>query len=147
MSEQQSYPTQPLDLPSKGFVYPEGHPLSQGTVELKIPSAKEEDILTNSSFIQQGIVFDKLIDSVLVSPKINIDDLVIGDKDAILLAIRILAYGSEYSFTYEGEQVTVNLSTLQEKPLDETIFKKGSNEFEFQLPITKHTLTFKFLNG
>src|SRR5205809_1803827 len=150
MSDQQSkpfdYPTQRLDLPSKGLVYPEGHPLSGGYVELKIPSAKEEDILTNSTFIQQGIVFDKLLESVLAT-KFNIDDLLIGDKDAILLATRILAYGSDYSFTYRDEQVTVNLSELKEKPLDEDLFKKGKNEFEFELPLTRHTVTFKLPNG
>lgn len=147
MSDPRSnYPTQRLTLPSHGLVYPEDHVLSTGFVEIKMPSATEEDILTNKSYIEQGIVFDKLLESVLVT-KFNLDDLIIGDKDAILLATRILALGGNYTFLYEKEQVTVNLSTLEEKPLDESLFKKGINEFDYELPITKHKITFKLLTG
>ena len=90
------FPTEVIDLPSKGLVYPESNPLSSGTVELKYMSAKEEDILTNQNFIEKGTVIDKLLQSMIVS-KINYDDLILGDKNAILVAARILGYGADYS--------------------------------------------------
>ena len=60
------FPTEIVDLPSKGLLYPKGHPLAKGTIEMKYMTAKEEDILTNQSFIKQGIVLDKLFKAVLV---------------------------------------------------------------------------------
>ena len=76
-----NFPTEVIELPSKGLVYPKDNPLSSGKVEIKYMTAKEEDILTNQSYIQKGNVLDKLLESVLVT-KINIDDLIIGDKNA-----------------------------------------------------------------
>jgi len=101
------FPTETIELPSKGLVYSEDNPLSSGQVEIKYMTAKEEDILTNQSYIQKGIVLDKLLESLLVT-KINIDDLIVGDKNAILIAARILGYGKDYEFTYEGETHTVH---------------------------------------
>jgi hypothetical protein len=88
-------PTEMVELPSKGLAYPEGHPLREGKVEVKYMTAKEEDILTNQSYIEKGTVLDKLLESVVVS-KINIKDLIIGDKNALLIATRILGYGKDY---------------------------------------------------
>ena len=89
------FPTEIIDLPSKGLVYPESSPLSSGTIELKYMSAKEEDILTNQNFIEKGIVIDKLLQSMIIS-KIDYNELILGDKNAILVAARILGYGSDY---------------------------------------------------
>ena len=91
------FPTETVDLPSKGLIYPKDNPLSSGKVEMKYMTAKEEDILTNQNYISQGNVLDKLIESLIVSD-INLNDMVIGDKNALLIASRVLGYGKDYEF-------------------------------------------------
>lgn len=137
-------PTETIELPSKGLLYPSDNPLSSGKIEMKYMTAREEDILTNQSYIQNGTVFDKLFKSLIVSD-INYDDLLVGDKNAILVAARILGYGKDYKFTYNGEEHTVDLSTLDAKPFDESLINKGENRFTFQLPTSGFTLEFKIL--
>ena len=142
-------PTEKVSLPSKGLLYPKESPLSSGEIEMKYMTAKEEDILTNTNFIRQGTVIDKLLQSLIVTP-INYDDLLIGDKNAILIAARVLGYGKDYSFKYVDErrneqEITVDLSTLNEKPLDESLFKAGVNEFTFTLPKSNNVVSFKLL--
>jgi hypothetical protein len=137
-------PTETVQLPSKGLVYPEGHPLASGEVEIKYMTAKEEDILTNQNYILNGTVLDKLMKSLIVT-EFNYNDLLIGDKNAIMVAARILGYGAEYKFSYGGTEQTVDLSTLENKPLDESLYTKGSNEFSFTLPTSGNEITFKIL--
>jgi hypothetical protein len=137
-------PTEVIELPSKGLLYPEGSELAKGTLEMKYMTAKEEDILTNQSYIQKGTVLDKLMKSLIIS-KINYDELLIGDKNAIMVAARILGYGKDYSFSVLGEDHTVDLSTLENKPLNEELFKDGENNFEFTLPHSGNKVTFKLL--
>lgn len=143
------FPTEVIDLPSKGLIYPESSPLSSGTIELKYMSAKEEDILTNVNFIEKGIVVDKLLQSLIVS-KINYNDLITGDKNAILVAARILGFGAEYPIEITDKYgkkipVTINLSELKNKEINESLFIKEKNEFNFILPQSKVTVTFKLL--
>ena len=140
------FPTEEVELPSKGLLYPKDSPLSSGKVEIKYMTAKEEDILTNQNYIQKGIVLDKLLESVVIS-KINLDDLVIGDKNAVLIATRILGYGKEYSFTYGDEQIEIDLTELKNKYFDEDNITKGVNEFSYTLPSTSTQITFKLLTG
>ena len=140
------FPTEMVELPSKGLLYPEGHPLSAGQVEMKYMTAREEDILTNQNYLKQGIVIDKLLQSLLVT-KFDYNDLFIGDKNAIMIAARILGYGKDYEFTYEGESHTIDLSELPTIYADEEKFTKGVNEFEFTLPHSGNKITFKLLNG
>ena len=137
-------PTETIELPSKGLIYPENNPLSSGTVEIKYMTAKEEDILTNQNYIQNGTVLDKLLKSLIVSD-INYNDLLIGDKNAIMVAARILGYGAEYNFTYDGKEEVVDLSQLENKTLDESLYTKGLNEFSFTLPASENEITFKLL--
>jgi hypothetical protein len=137
-------PTEVVDLPSKGLLYPQSNPLSSGTVEMKYMTAKEEDILTNQSYIQKGVVLDKLLQSLIVSD-VDYNDLIIGDKNAIMIAARVLGYGKDYSFQYRGQEVTVDLTTMQDKPLDESLISQGINEFKFTLPKSGTNLTFKIL--
>ena len=80
-------------------------------------TAKEEDILTNQNYIKQGIVLDKLMQSLIVS-KINYDDIIVGDKNAIMVASRVLGYGKDYTFTYKNEEVTVDLSEIAPKEIN-----------------------------
>jgi hypothetical protein len=145
-------PTETVTLPSKGLVYPETSLLSKGEIEMRYMSARDEDILTNINFIKQGTAIDKLLKSLIVTP-IDIDDLVTGDKNSILFAARILGYGKDYSFKFRNEstgnedEYTLDLTTLEEKPLDENLFEKGKNEFSFQLPKSGNTVVFKLLTG
>lgn len=140
------FPTEMVDLPSKGLLYPEGHPLSSGKIELKYMTAREEDILTNQNYLKQGIVIDKLLQSLIVT-KFDFDDLLIGDKNAIMVAARVLGYGQDYTFNYEGEEVTVDLSDLSSVELDEDKMEKGVNSFEYTLPHSGTKITFKLLTG
>ena len=137
-------PTEVIELPSKGLLYPESNPLSSGKIEMKYMTAKEEDILTNQSYIQNGTVLDKLLQSLIVSA-IDYNDLLIGDKNAVMIASRILGYGSDYKIVYGGRSYTIDLSKLEHKPFDEKSITKGVNEFKYTLPTTGTDLTFKLL--
>jgi hypothetical protein len=137
-------PTETIALPSKGLLYSPDSPLSKGEVEVKYMGTKEEDILTNQAFIKNGTVLDKLLQSVIVTP-INYDDLLIGDKNAIMVAARVLGYGGEYSFEYNGETHKIDLSQIDSKPLHDEIEKNKQNNFTFTLPHSKNTVTFKLL--
>ena len=142
-----NFPTEVVDLPSQGLLYPKDSPLSSGKVEVKYMTAKEEDILTSANLIKKGIVVEKLIESLVVDKSIDIDTILVGDKNAILVASRILAYGKEYEVEIDGQTVEVDLTTLKDKEVDKSVFTKGVNEFEFELPATKRKLTFKLLTS
>ena len=139
------FPTEVVDLPSQGLLYPKDSPLSSGTIEIKYMTAREEDILTSANLIKKGIVIDKLLEALIVDKSIKLDDMLLGDKNAILIASRILAYGKDYEVEIDGKEVVVDLTTLKEKKLDEKIVVNGANEFDFELPATKRKLTFKLL--
>jgi len=138
------FPTEMVELPSKGLVYPEENPLSSGKIEMKYMTAKEEDILTNQNYINNGTVIDELLKALIIT-KINYNDLIVGDKNAIMVAARVLGYGKDYSFTYEGEDHTVDLSQLDSKEINEKDFTKGKNEFSFTLPTSGTLITYKLL--
>lgn len=138
------FPTEEIELPSQGLLYPETSPLSKGKIEMKYMTTREEDILTNQNYIKQGIVLDKLLQSMIVTP-INYDEVLAGDKDGIMLAARILGYGAEYEFEYKGQEVTIDLSKVDAKPLNMSLITKGVNLFEFTTPRTQTKLTFKLL--
>ena len=144
MSTEFKLPTEVIDLPSKGLLYSEDSPLASGQVEIKYMTAKEEDILTNQTYMAKGIVIDKLLESLVVGT-INFDEMLIGDKNAILVGARILGYGKDYTFNYFGDKVTVDLTKLENKPINEELFKNRTNEFDFQLPASGVNITFKLL--
>jgi hypothetical protein len=146
-----TYPTETIDLPSDGYFYPEGHPLSGGQIEIKMMTAKEEDILTNANLLKKGIVLDKLLESLIVTP-VKLDDLLVGDKNATFFAARRLAYGDTYGpvkvtcpkCQSENEK-RIDLSKMNAKPFDFSKFERGQNEFEFTLPYTKKVIKYKLL--
>lgn len=148
MSQNQSFkfPTETVELPSKGYLYKDHPILSSGQVELKYPTAFHEDILTNTNYIEQGIVLDKFLSELLVE-KFDVSDLLLGDKNALLIAARVMAYGSEYKFTYLNQEVVVDLSMLNNKTVDENLFTSGKNLFTFKTPKTSTTLEFSLLTG
>jgi len=140
------FPTEMVELPSKGLLYPEDSPLAEGKIEMKYMTAREEDILTNQAYIKQGVVLDKMLQSLIVT-KVNYDDLIVGDKNALFIAARILGYGGNYAFDYDGQSHTVDLSTLNNKEFDESLITKGVNEFHFTLPYSETKITFKILTS
>ena len=141
------FPTEEVDLPSKGLLYPKDNPLSSGKVEMKYMTAREEDILSNQSYIQKGTVLDKLLDSLIIDKNIKTDDLIVGDKNALLIASRILGYGKDYEVKIKGESHIIDCSTLENKEFDESEFVAGKNEFSYTLPSTDTIITYKLITG
>jgi hypothetical protein len=149
-----SYPAETIELPSKGYFYDESSPLSKGSVELKMMTAREEDILTNENFIKNGTVLDKLLESLIVTPGVRTQDLLMVDKNALFVAARRLAYGDKYGPVKieckkcnTENKTYIDLSTLNEKEVDFNKFQKGSNEFEFEFPYCKRRITFKLVTS
>jgi len=144
------FPTEVVDLPSKGYFYPEDNPLSSGTIEIKYMTAREEDILTSQNLIQKGIVLDKLLESLVVDKKIDLNSMLIGDKNALFIAARVLAYGKEYTFDYvdnqgQSKEQTQALTKLKDKKIDYSKHEKGKNLFSFKLLHAERTIEFKLL--
>ncbi len=150
------FPTEIIELPSNGLVYPKDNPLSSGKIELKYMTAKEEDILTTQSYIKDGSVLDRLFQSLIVSNgdglPIKYVDLVVGDKNAIMVASRILGYGKEYNvevtdpFGGEKQKETIDLTQFENKEYDgSNQIELHKNEFEFELPQSKRLITFQLL--
>ena len=151
MAESQyGFPTEVLSLPSKGLLYPEDSPLRSGTIDVKYMTAKEEDILTSTNLIQQGKVIDRLLESIVANPKIKVDDMLVGDKNALMVGTRILGYGKNYPCTIidqdtnEKVEINIDLTTLEHKKIDEEIYKNG-NLFSYELPNSKRVVEFKLL--
>ena len=148
--ESSNVPTEVIPLPSKGRFYPEGHPLRSGTIEMKYMTAKEEDILASQNLIKQGVVIDKLLQSLIVT-KINYNDLLTIDKNAVFIAARILAYGPEYNVEIacpscgQKSKHTIDLQEFSEKAINWDNFVKGEIHHKFKLPIGKQELTIKML--
>ena len=147
------FPTEVIDLPSQGKVYPKDSPLSDGKIELKYMTTKEEDILMSQNLIKKGVVIDKLIDSLIVTDGVKQDDLLLGDKNAVLVAARILAYGPEYTVKISNPQNpdqqiehTFDLSQCPFKEANEDVDYSG-NSFDYTTVVGKTKLKFRLLTG
>jgi hypothetical protein len=150
------FPTEIIDLPSKGLVYSADNPLSNGKVEMKYMTAKEEDILSTQSYIKDGSVLDRLLKSLIISNgdghHVKYDDLVVGDKNAIMIAARILGYGKDYKvnitdpFSGEKQDEVIDLTEFENKPYDgSSQVELNKNEFEFTLPNSNREIIFQLL--
>ena len=122
MAENKKYdfPTEVITLPSQGKCYSENHPLAKGEIEIMYMTSKEEEILASQNLIKKGVVLDMLFESIIADKSISPDDIIIGDKNAIVLATRILGYGPEYKIEFTGEdgekeQISIDLSKVQTK--------------------------------
>ena len=135
--DKQKFPSEQVTLPSKGLLYPKDSPLSKGVIEMKYMTAREEDILTNQSLIQKGTVIDELLKSLIVTKGVDYNNLLVGDKNAIMVAARVLGYGADYSFTYNNEQQSIDLTKIEDKHMDESLIVDGQNEFSYILPTSK----------
>ncbi len=137
------FPTETVELPSKGLIYPPDSPLRSGKVEMKYMTAKEEDILTNQAFIEQGVVLDKLLKALTLN-KFDIKTLFPGDKNALMVASRVLGYGKEYSFTMNNTEYNIDLSVLENKTFNESLITPDGT-FKFTLPASENEVEFKLL--
>jgi len=151
-------PTEFVDLPSQGRYYPEGHPLhNQESIEIKQMTAKEEDMLTSRTLLKKGIALDRVVQSLIVDKTINVDSLLIGDKNALIIATRVSGYGNEYktkvtcpacastdeynfdlndSVVYRGEDTDIL-----------SITDNQDGTFDVVLPKLKTNVTFRLLIG
>jgi hypothetical protein len=152
MSEHK-FPTEVIDIPSGGKVYSKDSPLADGKIELKYMTTREEDILMSENLIKKGVVIDKLLDSLIVTKGVKQEHLVLGDKNAVLVAARILAYGPEYTVEVSNpnnlEQKVEHTFDLTECPFKETVdgVDYSDNSFDFETPIGKNKIKFKLLTG
>ena len=150
--KQPKFPSEIIDLPSRGTVYPKDSPLSDGKIEIKYMTAKEEDILTSQNLIKKGIVIDVLLNSLILNEGVTAEDLIVGDKNAVMVAARILAYGPDYEVeitnpgTGEKLKHTFNLTDCPFKELPKGV-DYSQNLFEMELPISKKKVQFKLLDG
>jgi len=150
--QEQKFPSEVIDLPSEGKLYPKDSPLAKGKLEIKYMTARDEDILTSQNLIKKGVVIDKLLDSLIVTQGVKTEDLLIGDKNAVMVAARILAYGPEYECeivnpaTDEKLKHKFNLADCPFKVLPDDV-DYSNNEFEVELPASKLKVTIKLLTG
>jgi hypothetical protein len=151
-------PTEIVDLPSRGALYSQGHPLhGKDSIEIKQMTAKEEDMLTSRSLLKKGVALDRVLSSIIKDKSINADTMLVGDRNAVIIAARISAYGNDYV-----TKVTCpSCGTAQEYGFDlyktsvyngEDITEYGSRTsdgaaFVTKLPRTGLEITFKSLTG
>jgi len=147
-------PLEVVPLPSSGKVYPQNSSLyGSESVEIRSMTAREEDILTSRALIKKGTVITELIKSCLVDRSINPHDLLGGDRNALMVAIRITGYGPEYKAEIECQECGTkaphdfNLAELPIRRLEIEPVAQGSNIFEYVLPRSKKVVKFRFLTG
>jgi len=147
-------PIETVPLPSQGKVYdPDSMLYNRETIDIKAMTAREEDILTSRALIKKGTVITELIRSCLVNKQIDPNSLLSGDRNALMVAIRITGYGVDYKTEVEcpscstKDQHEFNLAELPINSLGADPTELGTNSFEFTLPMTKKNVQFKFLTG
>ncbi len=151
MADKEGYqfPTEEIDLPSKGQFYPSDNPLSSGKIDIKYMTAREEDILTSQNLIRKGLVIDKLLESVIVTPNVKLRDMTIGDKNAVMLAARVLGYGAKYNIKVNCpscmEENIEELDLGEVEPKDFGLDGKTEADMSFKLPASKRKVTYKLL--
>ena len=151
-------PTEFVELPSRGRFYPEGHPLhGEESIEIRQMTAKEEDILTSRTLLKKGIALDRVVENLIVDKRIDPDTLLIGDKNAIVVVIRVSGYGNEYNTqvscpacdTTQEYSFDLNKANIYPGELKEgwDITENGDGTFNIVLPRTKVAVTFRVLTA
>ena len=147
-------PVSTVPVPSEGKVYPQNSSIyGRSTLDIKAMTAREEDILTSAALIRQGTVLNHLIQSCLIDKNVSIDDMLLGDRNALMVAVRITGYGASYGVQAscpecaEQSEQNFDLAELEIKRLEIEPVIEGENRFSFTLPITKKEVHFKFLTG
>ena len=145
-TKRSTIPSEIVELPSKGKVYPKSNPLSKGSVEMRYMTAYDEDILTNVSYIRAGTMFDKLLTSLITEP-VDIDNIISADKDALIIAARVHGYGANYNVIVTDPKTntklerTLNLSKLKQRNFD----LQGNDAGEFEYVADGIDIKFRFL--
>lgn len=149
-------PTEFVELPSKGIGYPQGHPLnSQETVEIRFMTTRDEDILTSKSLLKKGLAIDRLIGNLLVDKTIRPEDILISDRNAIILAARSSAYGHIYETKVQcpscnnSQKMSFDLSEgrITEPELLEDIQELENGHYLYTTPYSKINVEMRLLNG
>jgi hypothetical protein len=147
-------PVESVPLPSRGVCYPPDNPLyGKETIEIRAMTAREEDILTSKALIKKGTVISHLLKSCMIDKSINPDDMLAGDRNAVMTALRITGYGTEYNVEVDcpacgtRSKQAFNLAELPIKRIQVQPVAEGSNLFEFMLPVTKKSVRYRFLDG
>ena len=147
-------PVENVPLPSGGIVYDvDGALYGKETIEIRAMTARDEDILTSKALIKKGTVITQLIKNCLVDRRVDVDSMLVGDRNAIMTALRITGYGAEYNIEVdcpacsERSKQEFSLTDLPIKRLGIDPVAQGANSFEFKLPMTKKKVRFKFLTG
>ena len=147
----QNIPTETVDLPSQGYFYPANHPLSNGKIEIYQVTARHEDILSNTNLLKKGTVLDEFLKALIATPNTSINDLLIGDKNALFIAARKSAYGENYTTKIKCPEcsvesnIEINLGVLKAKPLNSDVLTKGENKLSFKLPNSNKVVTVSLL--
>jgi hypothetical protein len=135
-----------VNLPSGGAIYPKSHPLSSGKVEMRYMTAYDEDILTNISYVREGVVFDKLLESLVVDD-IDINDIASSDKDALIINARISSYGHEYPVVVTDPKTNKSIETVVDlrriQPKEFTLIPDENGEFDYRID-DQYTLKFTY---
>lgn len=136
-------PTEIVELPSKGLFYDEGHPLhNRTTVEIKHMTTKEEDILTNQAYIKNGTAINRLLQSILVEPKVNVKDIFIGDKNALTVACRVHGYGADYETKFTCPSCgTVQQYVFDLSEIEDIDFAANLEDFNAEVDYSRKTVT------
>jgi len=147
-------PVESVPVPSRGRVYPPGSALhSRETLDIRAMTAREEDILTSQALIRKGTVIPTLLQSVVLDPNVDVNDMLLGDRNALMMATRVTGYGPKYTVDVKcpsceaRQEYDFDLGELPLKRLKIEPVHTGANLFEFVLPVTKRTVHFKFLTG
>jgi hypothetical protein len=144
-------PVESVPIPSRGIIYsPDTVMYKKDMVKIKAMTAREEDILASQAYIKEGTVIDNLMKSCIMEQGFDSEQLILGDRNALLVAIRITGYGSDYNLNVrcnncsEYNDIVVDLGSLEIKRLSIKPVAEGNNLFEFTLPVTKKKVQFKF---
>ena len=151
-------PTTFVELPSKGALYPEGHPMyGREQLEIRFMTAKEEDILTSQALLKKGIAIDRMLQSVILDKGIRVEQLAVGDKNAIIVAARISGYGSDYEvavncpscsaqvdYSFDLEKITYNYGEDVE---DFDVRKTEAGTFMIKTPSLKAEVEMRPMYG
>jgi hypothetical protein len=146
-----SQPTITVELPSKGYFYPENHPLASGKIEIYQVTARHEDILSNTNLLKKGTVLDEFLKALIATPNVTTNDLLVGDQNALFVAARKSAYGEMYSVKIKcpdcevTSNIEIDLSKLLPKTIDFSLAKKGENRMSFALPNSEKVVVFSLL--
>ena len=151
-------PTEFVDLPSRGRFYAQGHPLhGKDSIEIKQMTAKEEDILTSRTLLKKGVALDRLIESVIVNKQIDPTTLLIGDRNAIIIAARVSGYGNDYNIdvtcpscgTKQNYGFDLNAANIVngEARTDLQVTDNGDGTITCILPKTNATIVARLLTG